>query len=54
MKPASRFAFVLLTVLAWPLGSPAVAGERVPGETWMAYADSADAGFDAEDLCLGC
>jgi CubicO group peptidase (beta-lactamase class C family) len=29
---------------------PAFAGQRVPGERWMRYADPAEAGFDAERL----
>jgi CubicO group peptidase (beta-lactamase class C family) len=43
-----RFPFVILLLLL--LSGPLVAGDRVPGETWMAYADPAEAGFDIEKL----
>jgi len=38
---------LLLVLLSGPF---VVAGDRVPGERWMAYADPAEAGFDAEKL----
>jgi CubicO group peptidase (beta-lactamase class C family) len=44
-----RFQVVILLLVS--LSMPfAVAGDRVPGESWMAYADPAEAGFDAEKL----
>jgi CubicO group peptidase (beta-lactamase class C family) len=42
--------FVLILVLALSLALPAWAGDRVPGEEWLRYADPADAGFDAAKL----
>jgi len=43
-----RRVFVFLTVLACVV--PAFAGDRVPGDEWMSYADPAEAGFDAAGL----
>jgi CubicO group peptidase (beta-lactamase class C family) len=43
-----RRIFCLFVAFACAL--PAFAGDRVPAEQWMAYADPADAGFDADRL----
>ncbi len=43
-----RRVFVFLTVLACVV--PAFAGDRIPGDEWMSYADPAEAGFDAAAL----
>ena len=43
-----RRLFCVLFVLA--CGVSVFAGERVPGEHWMSYADPGDAGFDAARL----
>ena len=43
-----RRVFVFLSLLACVV--PAFAGDRVPGEQWMSYADPAEAGFDAARL----
>jgi len=37
-------------VLALCIAIPALAGDRVPGEHWMRFADPAEAGFDAARL----
>jgi CubicO group peptidase (beta-lactamase class C family) len=42
-----RSLAVLLAIL---LAAPALAGDRVPGERWMRYADPAEAGFDRPRL----
>jgi len=41
---------VLCPFVAFTVVVPAFAGERVPGEEWMQYADPADAGFDVKRL----
>lgn len=43
-----RRFLVFLTALAFVV--PLFAGDRVPGEQWMHFADPADAGFDADRL----
>ena len=43
-----RRVCVFLAVLVWVV--PAFAGDRVPDEEWVSYADPADAGFDAAGL----
>ena len=43
-----RRVVVFLSFLAFVV--PAFAGDRVPGEQWMSYADPAEAGFDAARL----
>jgi len=44
MRRVCVFVAVLVCVV------PAFAGDRVPGEQWMIYADPAEAGFDAARL----